>query len=352
MESGFRPLNNAAMAHEFLGMSSFLAATERAAGFIAQGNGSAGEGASSCSDQNKNCRSSGSRWPSQWSEIGIASVSRAGLGVGVGLRAAHQLTKRVLPPNISGMLAATGAALIPALGSGGSWGAAHALGLASASIALGNALSGSPFYTEPKTGLEFPTQIPASETLEQLTGVGIRNKNLFGLKNIKVYAFGLYVDPDSVKAAHKDKYGDVTPASIKKEKDFFNDFCQSEAEITMRLIIYYKGLKIGKVRSAFEESLGKSIKKISGQENKVLLNSFTKLFVDDLQLHRGSVIDISRKSGGKLVTKLDGQLLGSVDSSLMCHAFFDLYLGDNPYDAHAKDTMAESLAKILASPSS
>lgn len=40
---------------------------------------------------------------------------------------------------------------------------------------------------ESKTGLTFPLNLEG----QQLLGLGVRNKNLFGLANIKVYAFGL-----------------------------------------------------------------------------------------------------------------------------------------------------------------
>jgi len=47
---------------------------------------------------------------------------------------------------------------------------------------------------------------------------------------------------------------------------------ESEVGLTVRLVIVYGSLKIGSVRSAFEESVGSRIKKFGGAENRELLN--------------------------------------------------------------------------------
>jgi hypothetical protein len=59
-------------------------------------------------------------------------------------------------------------------------------------------------FTEPKTGVSFPTSIVISEAGADdekiskelnLAGTGLRKKNILGLKNITVYAFGKKVPP-------------------------------------------------------------------------------------------------------------------------------------------------------------
>ena len=55
-------------------------------------------------------------------------------------------------------------------------------------------------YTDPNTGVEFPTQLvpPAGSESHVLTGTGVRTRTFL---KVKVYAFGLYVDPAGARGA-------------------------------------------------------------------------------------------------------------------------------------------------------
>lgn len=184
---------------------------------------------------------------------------------------------------------------------------------------------------EAKTGLEFPV---AAEGGTKLAALGIRNKVLFGLKNVRVYAFGVYVNEDSLRK-QKLSSGSILPSVI-----------ASDTELGVRLVIYYKGLKIGQVRSGFEQSLGEGIKAIAGAPDPQLLASFTCLFSDDFSLTRGTVIDITRHPGQALVTKIGGKEVGRVKSAVLCQAFFSLYLGEKPFDTDARKAAQEVFSSI------
>lgn len=199
---------------------------------------------------------------------------------------------------------------------------------------------------EPKTGVVFPgTSVDGRE----LTGIGLRKKSILGLKSITVYAFGLYADPDSFRSTLSSKYEGVASEELSNKKELFDDVTESDVGLTVRLVIVYGKLKIGSIRSAFEESLGKGLKKFSGEDNKELLGSFTRIFTDDLLLPKGTTIDISRLPGQVLQTRIDGQEIGTVQSPLLCQALFDLYIGDNAFDKPAKETMGLGFASLLSS---
>lgn len=198
---------------------------------------------------------------------------------------------------------------------------------------------------EPTTGMTFPSSL---EEGRLFTGAGLRKKSILGLKKINVYTFGVYVDPASLKSELGDKYSGVDPEELPNDEEFFNDIMEREVGLTVRLVIVYGSLKIGSVRSAFEESVGSRIKKFGGAENRELLNSFTGAFTDDIKLPKGTTIDLTRLPGNTLQTKIDGVQVGSVESALVCRSLFDLYIGDDPFDKDAKKSIGLSMASLLS----
>ncbi|PKA57396.1 Fatty-acid-binding protein 1 [Apostasia shenzhenica] len=181
------------------------------------------------------------------------------------------------------------------------------LGFCSLSLADSSTASA----VEPKTGAVFPTVVNGDR---RLLGIGLRRKNVFGLKNIDVYAYDVLVE---------------------------------DLRMTVRLQIVYGKLSIGSVRSAFEESVGNRLKKFSGSETKDLLKRFTSLFKDEYKLPRGSVIDLSREQGYILQTNIDGQEVGSIQSKLLCQAILDLYIGEDSFDKNAKEAIELGLVSLL-----
>lgn len=146
----------------------------------------------------------------------------------------------------------------------------------------------------------------------------------------------------------REKYGNVPQAQLKGSKFFQSDVISADTQLTVRLVISYKRLKMKQIKGAFEESLGQGMQKLSGVPNDDLLHSFTKLFTDDIKLERGTVIDLTRNAGHVLTTTVGGKALGSVQSQLLCRALFDLYLGDTPFDPKAKAEVAEGLAALFS----
>ncbi|KAH7332519.1 hypothetical protein KP509_20G092200 [Ceratopteris richardii] len=144
------------------------------------------------------------------------------------------------------------------------------------------------------------------------------------------------------------KYTGFSFAELKQSKSFQDDVVASDFDLTVRLVIVYGRLKVGSVRTAFEESIGSRIKKFSGKEDRPLLESFTSLFSDDIKLPKGTIIDVTRQSGHSLATKIDGKEIGAVQSSLLSRAFVDLYIGDEPFDVTGKDDISSKLASFLS----
>jgi hypothetical protein len=85
------------------------------------------------------------------------------------------------------------------------------------------------------------------------------------------YNAGVYADPDSLKSNLSGKYEHDTTADFNSREELFADVTKSDVGLTVRLVIVYGKLKIGSIRSAFEESIGKGLKKFSSDDITELL---------------------------------------------------------------------------------
>ncbi|KAI7736551.1 hypothetical protein M8C21_031847 [Ambrosia artemisiifolia] len=209
------------------------------------------------------------------------------------------------------------------------------------SLSLSDAPSN--IITESKTGVSFPAVLNGSQGL---LGIGLRRKAVFGLKNIDVYAFGVYADDNDIKKFISEKYGTLSTTEL-KNKDITQDLMESDVSVTVRLQIVYGKLSIRSVRNAFEDSVGSRLKKFGGSDNKELLQKFTSQFRDEYKIPRGSIINLSKEKGYVLRTDIDGKEIGSVESQLLCRSILDLYIGDDPFDSKAKEEIDLKLASAV-----
>ncbi|MCL7044982.1 hypothetical protein MKW94_011994, partial [Papaver nudicaule] len=84
---------------------------------------------------------------------------------------------------------------------------------------------------EPKTGIKFPAVLDNflaernkfSLASELLVGTGCRSMKILRIKSLDVYAFGLYVHPDSVCEKLGPKYASVSPSELNNQPEFFED---------------------------------------------------------------------------------------------------------------------------------
>ncbi|BBN12590.1 protein MpPKS/CHS-like3 [Marchantia polymorpha subsp. ruderalis] len=209
---------------------------------------------------------------------------------------------------------------------------------------------------EPKTGVSFPSYLLFGEpgakvddysSCQVLAGVGFRSKTLIRVKSIVIYAFGLYVEPNHLRAKLGDKYAGVPPEELKYRPEFYDDLLSQGVGMTVRLVVHYKGLSMGMVRSAFESSLKLRLKRIKGVEDDEGLQDFCSLMSEDLRIFRGTTIDVRWQPGGALQTEIGGHQLGTVFSHHLCRAFFDLYIGETPVSESAKYEIGESFGRLL-----
>lgn len=47
------------------------------------------------------------------------------------------------------------------------------------------------------------------------------------------------------------------------------------------------------------------------------------------------------------IDAVDGEEVGSIQSKLLCRSILDLYIGDDPFDQKAKESIEQSLISLL-----
>lgn len=211
------------------------------------------------------------------------------------------------------------------------------------------------FMVEPKTGFKFPVTLSPvgyKEGLEDgsfnqvLAGVGVRSVNIIKLSLLKIYAFGFYLKPDRLRAELGAKYGGLPPEELKTKPSFYEDVLRNELDMSMRLIVHHKRVRIGLVKSSFESSLKNRLKRIKSEDDEGL-RIFLSYFTDDLSLPAGTVIDFHWQPGGRFHTKVGDQFMGTILSLDFCRAFFDLYIGEPPVCNRAKQEIGLKLGHMF-----
>ncbi|KAJ0983815.1 hypothetical protein J5N97_002171 [Dioscorea zingiberensis] len=208
---------------------------------------------------------------------------------------------------------------------------------------------------EPKTGIKFPTILESPlgcedtsySTTEVLVGTGSRSMTVIKIKSLKIYAFGLYVHPDSVCEKLGPKYASVPVPELMSRVDFFDDLLRQDIPMTVRLVVNYNGLKISTVRAAFEKSLRNRLQKMNPNTDYHCLRAFGSYFTQDIPLPVGTTINFRQTADGQLITEIAGKQIGAVRSKDLCRAFFDMYIGDLPVSEQAKREIAQNVAGLI-----
>jgi hypothetical protein len=156
----------------------------------------------------------------------------------------------------------------------------------------------------------------------------------------------VYADDHDLRQL-REKYQKLPVSQLKENAELINDALERDIRMTVRLQIVYGRLSIRSVRSAFEKSVGSRLLKFGGSDTHELLQSFVSLFKDEYKLPKGSVIELSRESSHVLKISIEGEELGSIQSKLLCKSILDLYIGDDPFDKNAKESVQENMASIL-----
>ena len=182
---------------------------------------------------------------------------------------------------------------------------------------------------EPVTGYDFPSRLcfEMSDDIHhcpRLCGVGTRQKRLVGVKQLHVYALGLYVSEDYV------------PEDARMWDDELVG--RSDVDKIISIVISSGFVSRKKFVNALDDALLPAVKATCSEAT---LNRFRDLF-DNVAFKKGLHIDFYLRDG-KLTTKVDGRALGTLSDPYFTSAFAGVYLGADPVSPKAKEAFRKGI---------
>jgi hypothetical protein len=203
-----------------------------------------------------------------------------------------------------------------------------------------------PQIKEPETKVSFPAWGPnyAGERMD-LLGTAVRTKTIFG---VKVYAYGLFVDPYGAQEVLAD-FGDKSAKQLEKDDAFYAALLEDNFAKCMRMV-FVRNVSGEDVQEAFDKDLGPRIKRAKQERDMPdateQLEQF-KTYFSAKQLKKDSEILFYWEPGGTLVTFVNGERKEDLESPALCWAIYDIFLGEKPIMKKGKRTVIGLTPEVL-----
>jgi len=202
-------------------------------------------------------------------------------------------------------------------------------------------------YTDPSTKVVFPVELQAPGGGAQvLTGTGVRTRTI---ANVKVYAFGMYVEPAGAKSDLA-AFAGKTAQDLERDETFYARLLERHFPMTLRLVMTrdVDGATMGE---AFDGALRPRVVRAGTEKNmpggEQALDRFRGYF-STAELTRESEMVFSCSPEGRLLTSIRGTAQPEIDSPALCWALFDVYLGANPVSSSGKRSVIRRFPPLLA----
>ena len=221
------------------------------------------------------------------------------------------------------------------------------LGLFASRPAAGQATE-SGMIREPESGTPFPVVLtpPGGTTPHRLVGTGIRQRTIF---RVKVYAFGLYVDPAGATTALAEFAG--TPAAVlQRDAGFHRRLLDLDFGMTLRLVMT-RTVEGGDVADAFDDALRQRMARPTREGHApggTAALARLRSYLDVDEVRRGTEIIFSCEPAGRLTTSVGDVRQPPIASRDLCRALFDIYLGEDPIARDGKRNLVTGFVELLA----
>ncbi len=202
--------------------------------------------------------------------------------------------------------------------------------------------------SEPSSGVPFPTEleVPGSTAHHVLTGTGIRVKTFL---KVRVYAFGLYVDPDGARAT-LGAYSDKSAKDLERDQTFYQTILDQDFAMTLRLVMT-RDVGGEDMADAFDGALRPRVQRADSEMGmpggEQALDQFRGYFSLG-EMTKGAEIVFSCSPDGTLTTAVKEELQPAIQSPALCWALFDVYLGQHPISGDGKKRVIAQFPQILA----
>lgn len=199
---------------------------------------------------------------------------------------------------------------------------------------------------EPASKRAFPVRItvPGRDASHVLAGTGIRTKTFL---KVQVYAYALYVDSAGARVTLAPWQG-RTAEQLKDDPTLYDTLLRDNFGKSLRLHMT-RDVGGDDMAEAFDDALEPRVDVAAehGMEGgRDALATFRGYF-DVEELTKESSLTFSWLPGGTLVSAVNGELRGEIQSPALCWALFDVYLGPQPIMKKGKETVVARLPEIL-----
>ncbi len=192
--------------------------------------------------------------------------------------------------------------------------------------------------TEPSTGHQFDSQRTFDGKGYTLVGAGVRKKFV-----VKVYAMGLYVEDGDAKRAFPSlvsKAGGHEKAKL-TEGDRAQSFIVWGQFGKAAVLHFVRDVDAGKVRGAFEDSLGEELSDKAPADVREAAQAFLKMI--DRDVKNGEDFVVRTSADGKTEVTLGGQTKPGPQNVKFARALWSVWLGGKPI---SKDLRGELVNRI------
>lgn len=200
--------------------------------------------------------------------------------------------------------------------------------------------------TEPGSGVAFPLRLSAPAGGEQvLTGAGLRTKTFL---QVKVYAFGLYVDSAGAVAALAPHAGKDRKA-LQNDQAFYDDLLKLQFPMTLRLVMT-RNVGGEDMAEAFDGALRPRVQRAAAERGmpggEEALTTFRGYFSVG-EMTKEAELLFSCTPDGTLSSRVKGQDQPAIVSPALCWALFDVYLGPDPISGGGKKSAVANFPALL-----
>ncbi len=201
---------------------------------------------------------------------------------------------------------------------------------------------------ERRSGTPFAIRLtpPGATTPHQLMGTAIRERTFL---KVKVYAFGLYVDPDGARS-NLSAFAGVSASTLEHERSFYRRILDMDFAMTLRLVMT-RDVAGDAVADAFDSALRPRVERAAADMNMpggaAALGKFRGYFNLN-EVTKGTEIVFSCNPAGRLETSVRGEFRPGIQSQALCWALFDVYLGEKPISADGKKSVITGFPDLLA----
>ena len=200
---------------------------------------------------------------------------------------------------------------------------------------------------EPRSGTPFPVSLtpPGDTTPHWIMGTGIRQRTIF---RVKIYAFGLYVDPEAARASLS-RFARLPASTLERDESFYQHLLDLDFAMTLRLVMT-RTVDGDDVAEAFDDALRPRMTRAVTDTNNsgelAVLERFRGYFDVD-EVRTGTEIVFSCGPAGRLATSVGGDERPPIDSRALCRTLFDVYLGENPISDDGKRSIIAGFPGLI-----